>query len=138
VVVQRPELIGAAIAEVPITDLMQVRKDPICLAICMADYGNPDDPADAPHMHAISPYHHVREGVRYPALLCDAGAHDMTCPPWQSRKFAAAVEAASAANHRTLLRVREGAGHSQMTTDLAIARFIEELTFFCDELMGEA
>jgi prolyl oligopeptidase len=135
-VVQRPELIGAGIAEVPVTDLMQIRKDPFTLAICMADYGNPDDPADAPHLHAISPYHQVREGTRYPALLVDAGAHDITCPPWHSRKFAAAIEAASASNHRTLLRVREGAGHNQMSTELAVERFVEELTFFCDELMG--
>lgn len=134
--VQRPELIGAAIAEVPVTDLMEIRRDPATLGICMADYGNPDDPADAPHLHAISPYHHVRQGRRYPPLLVDAGAHDITCPPWHSRKFAAAVQDASASNHRTLLRVREGAGHNQMTTDLAIARLVEELTFFCDELMG--
>jgi prolyl oligopeptidase len=133
-VVQRPELIGAAIAEVPITDLLQVRKDPMTLGICMADYGNPDDPEDAPYLHAISPYHHVREGVRYPALLVDAGADDMTCPPWHSRKFAAAIEAASASGRRTLLRVRAGAGHNQMTTELAIERLVEQLTFFCDEL----
>jgi prolyl oligopeptidase len=133
-VVQRPELIAAAIAEVPITDLMQIRKDPMTLGICMADYGNPDNPADAPFLHAISPCHHVREGARYPALLCDAGAHDTTCPPWHSRKFAAAVEAASASGRRTLLRVREGAGHNQMTTELAMERLVEELTFLCDEL----
>jgi prolyl oligopeptidase len=136
-VVQHPELIGAAIAEVPVTDLMQIRRDPVTLSICMADYGNPDDSADAPFLHAISPCHHVREGVRYPALLCDAGAHDITCPPWHSRKFAAAIQAASASNRRVLLRVRQGAGHNQMTSELAIERFVEELTFFVDELTAE-
>lgn len=133
-VTQRPELIRAAVAQVPILDLLQCRKDPGTVGICMADYGNPDDPTHAPVMHAYSPYHRVREGVGYPALLCDAGAADVMCPPWHSRKMVAAVEAATASGRRTLLRVRAGAGHNQMTTDHAIARDIEELTFFCDEL----
>jgi prolyl oligopeptidase len=135
-VTQRPDLLRAAIAQVPILDLLQVRKDPMTLGIAMADYGNPDDPNDAPMLHAYSPYHNVREGVAYPALFCDAGADDLTCPPWHSRKMTAAVQAASSSGLRTLLRVREGAGHNQMTTDLSIERDIEELIFFSDELMG--
>ena len=100
----------------------------------MADYGNPNDPADAVALRAYSPYHNVRQNVRYPALLCDAGTHDTTCPPWHSRKMVAAIQDANTSGLRTLLRVREGAGHNQMTTELSIERDIEELTFFSDEL----
>lgn len=135
-VTQRPELIRAAIAQVPILDLMQCRKDPATYNTVMIDYGNPNDPADAPAMHAYSPYHAVRQGIRYPALLCDAGADDVMTPPWHSRKMIAAVQAASGSGRRTLLRVREGTGHNVMTTALFIARDIEELTFLYDELMG--
>lgn len=135
-VAQRPELIGAAVAQVPVLDMMQVRKDPATLGICMADYGNPDDPADAPVLHAYSPYHNVKPGTAYPALLCDAGADDAVCPPWHSRKMVAAVDAASSSGRRVRLRVRAGAGHNQMTSELLIQRDIEELTFFYDELAG--
>lgn len=131
---QRPELIGAAVAQVPILDLMQMRKDPATLGVAMADYGNPEDPADALVLHAYSPYHNVRPGTAYPALLCDAGASDLVCPPWHSRKMVAAVEAASSSGRRARLRVRDGAGHNQMTSELLIQRDIEELTFFYDEL----
>ena len=131
---QRPDLIGAAVAQVPILDLMQMRKDPVTLGIAMADYGNPEDPVDAPVLHAYSPYHNVKPGVAYPALLCDAGADDNLCPPWHSRKMVAAVEAASSSGRRARIRVRGGAGHNQMTSELLIQRDIEELTFFYDEL----
>ncbi|NIJ35864.1 prolyl oligopeptidase [Sphingopyxis panaciterrae] len=135
---QRPDLLGAAVAQVPILDLMQMRKDPATLGIAMADYGNPDDPADAPVMHAYSPYHNVRPGTAYPALLCDAGADDNLCPPWHSRKMVAAVEGASTSGRRVRLRVRHGAGHNQMTSELLIQRDIEELTFLYDELTRPA
>jgi prolyl oligopeptidase len=131
---QRPDLFGAAVAQVPILDLMQIRKDPATLGIAMADYGNPEDPVDAPVMHAYSPYHNVKPGTAYPALLCDAGADDTVCPPWHSRKMVAAIEDASFSGRRTALRVRDGAGHNQMTSELLIQRDIEELTFFHDEL----
>ncbi len=135
-VTQRPELIRAAIAQVPILDLIQCRKDAFTFSVVMIDYGNPNDPADAPVMHAYSPYHNVRPGVRYPALFCDAGAEDTATPPWHSRKMVAAVQEASSSGLRTLLRVREGAGHNVMTGALFIERDTEELTFFLDELVG--
>lgn len=133
-VAQRPELIGAAVAQVPLLDLMQIRKDPGTLGIAVIDYGNPDNPADAPVLHAYSPYHNVRAGIRYPALLCDASADDDRCQPWHSRKMVAAVQAANASRSRTLLRVREDAGHNVMTSEMLMARDIEELIFFYDEL----
>jgi len=44
------------------------------------------------------------------------------------------IQDANTSGLRALLRVREGAGHNQMTTELSIERDIEELTFFSDEL----
>jgi len=134
-VTQRPELFRAAVAQVPILDLLQSRKDPGTLGIQLADYGNPDDPADAPVLHAYSPYHRVVDGTPYPAVLLDAGADDTSCPPWHSRKTAARLAAATTSGRRVLLRVREGAGHNQLTADKALERDVEEVTFLADELM---
>jgi prolyl oligopeptidase len=133
-VTQRPELFRAAVAQVPILDLLQSRKDPGTLGIQLADYGNPDDPDDAPVLHAYSPYHQVREATVYPAVLLDAGADDTSCPPWHSRKTAARLMDATTSGHRVLLRVREGTGHNQMTADKALVRDVDEVTFFADEL----
>ncbi|SEH13908.1 prolyl oligopeptidase [Sphingopyxis sp. YR583] len=133
-VTQRPELIGAAVAQVPVSDLMALGRDPVSLNIVKADYGDPDVPADVAAMRAYSPIQNIRAGVRYPALLCDAGAHDPITPPWHSRKMVAAIEAASVSGRRVRLRVRDGAGHNQMTAERFMQRDIDELIFFCDEL----
>lgn len=134
IVTQRPELVRAAVAQVPILDLMQCRKDPGTIGIAMADYGNPDDPTDAPVLHAYSPYHRVRQGTAYPAVLVDAGAVDQNCPAWHSRKMTAALQEATTSGHRVLLRVRQGSGHNQMTPEAFLERDVEELVFVADEL----
>lgn len=136
-VTQRPDLMRAAVAQVPLLDLLRICKDPLTLNIARADYGDPGDPADAAVMHAYSPYHNVRPGISYPALLCDAAAHDVICPPWHSRKFVAAIGAATVSGHRVRLRVRKSAGHNQMTSELFIKRDIEELTFLIEELSAD-
>src|SRR5439155_22676450 len=97
-------------------------------------YGNPDNPVDAPVLHAYSPYHQIRQGTAYPAVLFDSGANDPSCPAWHSRKATARMREATSSSHRILLRVRKGSGHSQMTTEKLIERDIEELTFLADEL----
>jgi prolyl oligopeptidase len=68
-------------------------------------------------------------------VLLDAGADDTSCPPWHSRKTAARLAEATTSGHRVLLRVREGAGHNQLTADKALDRDIDEVTFLADELM---
>jgi prolyl oligopeptidase len=133
-VTQRPDLVRAAVLQVPILDLLQCRKDPGTIGIAMADYGNPDDPVDAPVLHAYSPYHQVKQGTPYPAVLLDAGATDPSCPAWHSRKTAARLQEATTSGNRVLLRVREGSGHNQMTSDKWFERDVEELVFLADEL----
>ncbi|WP_411340576.1 prolyl oligopeptidase family serine peptidase [Sphingopyxis sp. J-6] len=131
---QRPDLIGAAVAQVPVCDLVNLARDPVPLNIVKADYGDPAIAEDAAAMRAYSPVHRVRAGTPYPALLCDAGAADTTCPPWHARKMVAAVEAANSSDRRIRLRVREGTGHNAMTRELFIERDVEELIFLYDEL----
>lgn len=133
-VTQRPDLVRAAVAQVPILDMIQCRKDPVTYNTILVDYGDPNDPADALRLLDYSPYHNVRPGVSYPALLCDAGADDTATPPWHSRKMTAAVTEATVSGHRVRLRVRRGAGHNTMTADQAIERDVEELVFLWDEL----
>jgi prolyl oligopeptidase len=131
---QRPDLFRAALPQVPILDLLRMKIDPDVLAIALADYGNPDDPADAPVLFAHSPYHNVREGTSYPAVLLDCGANDTTCPAWHARKFAARLQECTTSDHPILLRVREGTGHNAMTDADFVERDVEELAFFAREL----
>jgi prolyl oligopeptidase len=75
------------------------------------DYGDPDDPAAASVLLRYSPYHNVREGVRYPATLVVCAENDIRCPPWNGRKLVARLQRASAGEASVLLRVWPHAGH---------------------------
>jgi prolyl oligopeptidase len=128
-IVQRPDLYGAAVPQVPILDLLRFKNDPVTYAIGLADYGNPDLPEHARHLRECSPYHGVVPGKDYPAVLLDAGEHDRACPPWHARKMAARLQAATRGAGPILLRVRAGTGHNAMSEDAASERIREELVF---------
>jgi prolyl oligopeptidase len=95
---QRPDLFAAVLPIVPVLDLMRVDRDPWTAAMVYMDYGNTRDPQEAPMVYAYSPYHNVREGVRYPAVLLVAGETDVRCLPWHARKMAALLQHATASD----------------------------------------
>jgi prolyl oligopeptidase len=56
-------------------------------------------------------FQHVKDGVKYPAILVTHGANDPRVEPWQSAKFAARLQAATASGKPVLFRVDYEAGH---------------------------
>ncbi|MBB6552076.1 prolyl oligopeptidase family serine peptidase [Nonomuraea rubra] len=133
-VTQRPDLWRAVVCGAPKLDLMRVARDPVGAAATLPEYGDPDDPADAPVLMAYSPYHHVRPGIPYPAILLDAGANDPRCPAWHSRKFAARAQAATTSPHPVLLRVWQGAGHGGTSWTTIVEQQTYWLAFVMREL----
>src|SRR5690606_26660034 len=75
------------------------------------EYGSADDAEQFRTLLSYSPYHRVQSGVRYPALLLMAADSDDRVDPMHARKFAAAVQWASASEHPVLFRVEQQAGH---------------------------
>ena len=74
-------------------------------------------------MYAYSPLHHIKPGTAYPATLITTAAHDDRVVPFQSYKFAAALQAAQAGSAPVLLRVETKAGHGLGTPT---AKLIEQ------------
>src|SRR5439155_21449938 len=107
---QRPDLFRAVVSLVPLTDMLNFKRNPYA-AECTEEYGDPDDPADAPVLAAYSPYHNVREGTAYPATLFVCGGDDIRCPAWHCRKIAARMSEAQASDRPVLFRLWPGAGH---------------------------
>ncbi len=107
---QRPELFGAALPAVGVLDMLRFQMFTIGWA-WTSDYGSSDDPAQFRALLAYSPYHNLREGVRYPATLVTTGDHDDRVFPAHSFKFAAALQHAQGGDAPTLLRVETKAGH---------------------------
>ncbi|MEK6838243.1 MAG: prolyl oligopeptidase family serine peptidase, partial [Candidatus Thermoplasmatota archaeon] len=76
-----------------------------------SDYGNPDVPEDFEILYAYSPYHNIRDGVKYPATFITTSDHDDRVVPGHSFKFAARLQAAQAGDAPVLARIQTKAGH---------------------------
>jgi len=98
------------VSQVGIYDMLRVELDPNG-AFNTQEFGSVKDPAQFKALYAYSPYHHVKEGVKYPSVLMTTGANDGRVNPMQSRKFAAALQAATSGDGPILLTVNKAAGH---------------------------
>ena len=88
VLVSYPELVGAVVIQVPLLDM---KRYPHLLAGAswMAEYGDPDDPADWEFVRTFSPYHLLDEGRDYPPVLLTTSTRDDRVHPGHARKVAA-------------------------------------------------
>ena len=92
---QRPELFRAVVCGVPLLDMLRYHLFRLA-ALWVPEYGSPDDPAAARWLAAYSPYQHVRDGVKYPAVFLHTAASDTRVDPMHARKMAARLQAATA------------------------------------------
>lgn len=136
---QHPEQYRAVVGAVGIYDVPRHETAFANGPYNVSEYGSVSDPAVAKAMLAYSPLHNVKKGTKYPAVLLTTGANDPRVAPWQSRKFAAALQDASTSGQPVLLLTRMNAGHgigapfSQRVGNQALS-----MTFFATELeLGE-
>src|SRR5262249_28417379 len=107
---QRPELFRAVISFVGIYDMLRVELDPNG-AFNVTEVGTVKDPEQFKALYAYSPYHHVRDGMKYPAVLFLTGENDHRVNPMQLRKMTARLQAANSSGYPILLRTTSAAGH---------------------------
>jgi len=109
-VTQRPDLVAAAIADVPLTDMTRYH----LLyggSIWIPEYGDPNDPEQFQYLYGYSPYHMVVPGTDYPAVYLTTGETDSRVHPSHALKMAAKLEEATASGKPILLRYERQAGH---------------------------
>lgn len=75
------------------------------------EWGAISDPAGYRALKEIDSYHHVREGVAYPAVLLTTGVTDPRVAPFHVAKMTARLQAATSSGNPVLLRVDYDAGH---------------------------
>ncbi|MGH3839274.1 MAG: prolyl oligopeptidase family serine peptidase, partial [Pseudonocardiaceae bacterium] len=83
-----PELFGAIVASVPLLDMLRYHVL-LAGASWMAEYGDPDDPAEREHLLRFSPYHQLRADRRYPPTLLTTSTRDDRVHPGHARKLVA-------------------------------------------------
>ncbi len=125
---QRPDLFRAVVCQVPLLDMLRYQNFQIA-KLWIPEYGSSDDPKQFDWLYAYSPYHHVKSGEEYPAILFMTADTDTRVDPMHAKKMAALMqaEAANGKNRQRpiLLRVDTKAGHG---AGKPIAKQVEDLT----------
>jgi prolyl oligopeptidase len=131
---QRPDLFRAVVSFVGIYDMLRVELDPNG-AFNVTEFGSVKDPEQFKALYAYSPYHHVKDGTAYPAILMLTGENDHRVNPMESRKMIARLQAADSSGHPILLRTSASAGHGFGTAlDERIEQDADVFSFLFDQL----
>jgi prolyl oligopeptidase len=121
---QRPELFRAVLIQVPLLDMLRYHQFLIA-RLWIPEYGSADDPEQFRWLRAYSPYHRVRDGVAYPAVLLATAESDTRVDPMHARKMAARLQAATVNDRPILLRLESRAGHG---AGKPLSKILDELT----------
>jgi prolyl oligopeptidase len=127
-ITQRPDLFRAVVCSVPLLDMLRYQNFKIA-KLWIPEYGSAEDAKQFDWLYAYSPYHHVKAGVEYPAILFMTGDTDTRVDPMHAKKMAALMQAEAkngASRERPiLLRIDIKAGHGQ---GKPVTKQIEEST----------
>jgi prolyl oligopeptidase len=111
VLTQRPELFGAALPAVGVLDMLRYHTASLNARQWSSDYGLSENEEEFRALYAYSPYQNVGDGTCYPPTLVTTADRDDRVVPWNSFKFAAALQHAQSCENPILVRVETRAGH---------------------------
>lgn len=111
-ITQRPELFGAAVCGYPLLDMIRYQKF-LVAGFWVPEYGSSENANQFDYLYAYSPYHHVANGVKYPAVMLVTGDSDTRVAPLHARKMAAMLQANTGSGKPVLLHYDITSGHSE-------------------------
>jgi prolyl oligopeptidase len=130
-ITQRPDLYAAAACSAPLLDM--IRYERFGLGETWNDeYGTAADPEEFGWLLSYSPYHHVRDGVSYPAVLFTIFDGDTRVDPMHARKMCAALQHATPAPQEErpiLLRRESNVGHGARAVSRSASLSADTLAF---------
>ncbi|MFN0170830.1 MAG: prolyl oligopeptidase family serine peptidase [Bryobacteraceae bacterium] len=109
---QRPELFRAVICAVPLLDMVRYHRF-LLAKLWVPEYGSADDPKQFEYIYKYSPYHHVKAGTKYPAVLFVTGDADTRVDPLHARKMTALMQASNGSGRPVVLRYDTTFGHTR-------------------------
>jgi prolyl oligopeptidase len=129
---QRPDLYAAVICAAPLLDMVRYEEHGLG-ATWSDEYGSAADATELEWLLSYSPYHHVRDGVDYPATLFTVFDGDTRVDPLHARKMAAALQHATASPRPVLIRREADVGHGARAVTRAVELSVDTLTFAAAE-----
>jgi prolyl oligopeptidase len=130
---RRPEQYAAVACVAPLLDMVRYELSGLGPS-WREEYGSVADPEAFANLLSYSPYHRVRAGQRYPAVLFAVSDGDSRVDPLHARKMCAALQFASAGPGPILLRAEKGVGHGARAASSTIALTADILAFFAERL----
>jgi prolyl oligopeptidase len=123
---QRPDLWGAIVSKVPLTDMQRYHKL-LAGASWMSEYGDPDKPEDWAALAKFSPFHNIKnaKSVAYPPVFYTTSTKDDRVHPGHARKMVAKLEAQG---HKPLYYENIEGGHGG-SADLKQRAYVDALVF---------
>ncbi len=121
---QRPELFGAIVSKVPLTDMQRFHKL-LAGASWMSEYGDPDNAEDWAALSKYSPLHNVKRGAAYPPMFFTTSTKDDRVHPAHARKMVAKLEALG---HQPLYYENIEGGHGG-AADIKQRAYVDALVY---------
>jgi prolyl oligopeptidase len=131
-ITQRPDLFAAAVCSAPLLDMVRYERFKIG-ETWNVEYGSAARREELGWLLGYSPYHHVRDGVDYPAVLFTVFGNDTRVDPLHGYKMCAALQHATASSRPVLLRAEAQVGHGQRAVSLMAAQAGDCLAFVAQE-----
>ena len=128
---QRPDLFRAVVCSAPLLDMVRYEEHGLG-RLWTDEYGTAADPEQLRWLLTYSPYHRVRPGTAYPAVLFTVFGSDTRVDPLHARKMAAALQAATTADPSiapVLLRLETDAGHGARAVSRSVELAADTLSF---------
>jgi prolyl oligopeptidase len=107
---ERPDLFVAVVPEVGALDTVRAETTPNGVPN-IPEFGSRVTEPGFRALLAMSTYHQIKDGVKYPAVLLTHGTNDPRVEVWNSTKTAARLMAASTSGKPVLLRLDYESGH---------------------------
>jgi prolyl oligopeptidase len=135
VLTQRPDLFRVVVSIAGVYDMLRSETTENG-QFNTTEYGSVKNIEQFNALYGYSPYHHVKDGVKYPSVLFTVGENDPRVDPWHSRKMITRLQAANASDNPILLISFSAAGHGGIGSaqDLRIAMETYWMEFIYQQL----
>lgn len=114
-ITERPDLFAAAVPAVGTMDMVRAERSANGRAN-IPEFGTVAKEDEFKALLAMSSYHQVRDGTKYPSVMLVHGVNDIRVDVWQSAKFASRLVSASSSGKPVLIRLEYDSGHGQGST----------------------
>jgi prolyl oligopeptidase len=126
---QHPEKYAAVVCSAPLLDMLRFEKFGLG-SNWSGEYGSASAAEEFEWLLGYSPYHHVTDGVAYPATVFTVFEGDSRVDPLHARKLCAALQHATSSDRPVLIRREQNVGHASRAVSRTVELAADRLAFF--------